>query len=247
MIRLTNVTKKYGDIVAVHNLSLHVFPGEVFGFLGPNGAGKTTTLKMLSGLLEPTTGEIKVAGYDIIKEALSAKKEIAFVPDKPFIYEKLTGREFLEFVRDIYGVNGDNAITEKQNRLINLFSLDDWLDELVESYSHGMRQKLIITSALIHNPQALIIDEPMVGLDARGAKQVKELFVSAAKEGTTVLVSTHTMAVAQEVCDRIGILNKGELVAVGTVDELRDKAGGVADDLESIFLALTEGDAAQDT
>ncbi|MBI5815126.1 MAG: ABC transporter ATP-binding protein [Nitrospinae bacterium] len=241
MIKIDNVTKIYGKTVAVDGVSLHVRPGECFGFLGPNGAGKTTTLKMLAGLLVPTQGAMTVAGYDIQRQALEAKKMIGFVPDKPFIYEKLTGWEFLEFIRTIYGVDGDSGVLGMQNELISMFGLSDWLNELVESYSHGMRQKLVITSALIHNPKALIIDEPMVGLDARGMRQVKELFRELVKRGSTVLLSTHTMATAQEICDRIGILSKGRLVAVGTLDELREKAGG--GDLESIFLWITERQA----
>ena len=240
MIKLNNVTKVYGKTTAVENLTLDVRAGECFGFLGPNGAGKTTTLKMLAGLLIPTAGSMTIAGFDIQKQPIEAKRNIGFVPDKPYIYEKLTGAEFLEFVRKIYGVDGDKAVLEKQNWLISLFSLGDWLDELVESYSHGMRQKLVITSALIHNPKALIIDEPMVGLDARGMRQVKELFRELAKSGSTVLMSTHTMATAQEICDRVGILRKGRLVAAGTVEELAETEG--AEDLESIFLNITEKD-----
>lgn len=240
MIRLNNVTKVYGATVAVDGISLHVKAGECFGLLGPNGAGKTTTLKMLAGLLTPTSGSLTINGYDIQKNPIEAKRAIGFVPDNPYLYEKLTGGEFLEFIRDIYRVNGDSGVIEKQNALLKMFMLSDWVDELVESYSHGMRQKLIITSALIHNPKAVIIDEPMVGLDARGMRQVKELFREVAGSGATVLLSTHTMAVAQEVCDRIAIMDKGKIIAVGTTDELREKAGGEPEDLESIFLELTE-------
>lgn len=230
----------YGKTVAVKELTLHVRAGEVFGFLGPNGAGKTTSLKMLAGLLTPTEGSMAIAGFDTQTQALESKRVIGFVPDKPFIYEKLTGREFLEFVREIFRMGQDKAALEKQDGLIEMFGLSGWLDELVESYSHGMRQKLVITSALMHNPKALIIDEPMVGLDARGMRQVKELFRQVARDGCTVLLSTHTMATAQEICDRIGILNKGKLVAVGDINELRAMSGETDDDLESIFLALTE-------
>jgi ABC-2 type transport system ATP-binding protein len=244
MIKIDNVTKIYGKTVAVKDLSLHVRPGEVFGFLGPNGAGKTTTLKMLAGLLTPTDGRMTIAGFDIQSDPLAAKSVAAFVPDKPFIYEKLTGREFLQFVREIYGVDGDPAVVEREESLTKMFSIHAWLDELIESYSHGMRQKLVITSALAHNPKAFIIDEPMVGLDARGMRQVKELFRSVARDGRTVLLSTHTMATAQEICDRIGILNKGKLIAVGTVQELADIAGESDMDLETIFLSLTEKEEA---
>ncbi|MDH4183984.1 MAG: ABC transporter ATP-binding protein, partial [Nitrospinota bacterium] len=219
---------------------LHIKPGEVFGLLGPNGAGKTTTLKMLAGLLIPTSGSMTVDGHDVQKSPLEAKRVIGFVPDKPFIYEKLSGREFLEFVREIFRIDKDPAALARQEKFLKMFLLTNWLDELVESYSHGMRQKLIITSALIHNPKALIIDEPMVGLDAKGMRQVKGLFRELADAGATVLVSTHTMAIAQEVCDRIAILNKGRIVAMGTMDELQATSHSSDEDLETIFLKLTD-------
>jgi len=240
MIKIENVTKVYGRTVAVDNLNLEVRAGEVFGLLGPNGAGKTTTMKMLAGLLIPTSGQMFVDGHDVQADPLGAKRVIGFVPDKPFIYEKLSGWEFLEFVREIFRVGDDPAVLERQAKLIRMFMLTSWLNELVESYSHGMRQKLIITSALIHNPKALIIDEPMVGLDAKGMRQVKELFRELADGGSTVLVSTHTMAIAQEVCDRIAILDKGKVVALGTMEELQ--ASSDEEDLESIFLKLTEAE-----
>lgn len=241
MIRIDGVTKKYGKVTAVNDLSLDVHPGEVFGFLGPNGAGKTTTLKMLAGLLTPTAGSLYVDGRNVEKEPMEAKMVSGYVPDKPFIYEKLTGREFLEFVRELYRVHHQPETDQIQERLISMFLLNDWLDEMVESYSHGMRQKLIITSALIHRPKALIIDEPMVGLDAKGMRQVKGLFRELADSGSTVMLSTHTMAIAQDVCDRIGILSKGNLMAVGSMDELRAQTGaGADDDLETIFLAITD-------
>jgi len=242
MIHIDGVTKAFGSTVAVDNLKLDVKPGECFGLLGPNGAGKTTTLKMLAGLLTPTKGSLTVFGFDVQKNPIEAKKNTGYVPDKPYIYEKLTGREFLEFIRDIYRVNGDPRIIEKQAALLDMFSLSGWLDELVETYSHGMRQKLIITSALIHNPKVIIIDEPMVGLDAKGMRQVKELFREVADSGNTVLLSTHTMAVAEEICDRIAILSKGKVIAIGTMDELRAKAGSEGENLESIFLELTKND-----
>ena len=240
MIKIENVTKVYGRTVAVESLTLEVNAGEVFGLLGPNGAGKTTTLKMLAGLLIPTSGTMTVDGHDAQKDPVAAKRVIGFVPDKPFIYEKLSGREFLEFVREVFRVEGDPAALARQERLIKMFMLEGWMDELVESYSHGMRQKLIITSALTHHPKALIIDEPMVGLDALGMRQVKGLFRELADGGSTVLVSTHTMAIAQEVCDRIAILNKGKIVAMGTMDDLSRQAHMAGEDLETIFLKLTE-------
>ncbi len=240
MIRIDNVTKIYGKTVAVNDLSLDVRAGEVFGFLGPNGAGKTTTLKMLAGLLTPTKGKLSISGFDLAKDSMKAKMVTGFVPDKPFIYEKLTGSEFLEFIAEIYRVAGDKESLRIQSELIEMFSLTEWLNELVESYSHGMRQKLIITAALIHRPKALVIDEPMVGLDARGMRQVKELFRRLADTGSTVLLSTHTMSIAEETCDRIGVLRKGRLIATGTMADLRKLAGDGETDLESIFLKLTE-------
>ena len=220
-------------------ISLHVHAGECVGFLGPNGAGKTTSLKMLAGLITPTGGTLSIGGYDVQKQPVEAKKITGFVPDKPFIYEKLTGAELLEFTRDIYGVNGAPGVMAKQAGLLEMFSLDQWQNELVETYSHGMRQKLVITSALIHNPKAFIIDEPMVGLDAKGMRQVKGLIRKITDEGGAVLLSTHTMVVAQEICDRIVILNKGKIIATGKMDEIREIAGSQREDLESIFLELT--------
>ncbi len=242
-IRIEGVSKVYGKTVAVDNLSLTVGAGEIFGFLGPNGAGKTTTIKMLAGLLTPTSGRLFIDGHDVVADALAAKRITGFVPDKPFIYEKLTGAEFLEFVRDIYGVDGDEVAHALQERLIGMFGLADWLDELVEAYSHGMRQKLIITAALIPRPKVLVIDEPMVGLDARGMRQVRQLFRELATDGATILLSTHTMVIAEEVCHRIGILRKGRLVEIGAMEELRARAHADGADLESVFLALTEGEA----
>jgi len=240
MIHIDNITKTYGSTIAVDRLDLHVNKGECFGLLGPNGAGKTTTLKMLAGLLAPTSGSMTIGGYDVQRQPLEAKRIIGFVPDKPFIYEKLTGREFLEFIQDLYSYSDDGEASAMQERLLQMFLLTDWLDELVESYSHGMRQKLIVTAALIHNPKVVIIDEPMVGLDAKGMRQVKELFREVAKTGSAVLLSTHTMAVAEEVCDRIAILNKGKIIAIGTMEQLRRMVDSDMKNLESIFLQLTE-------
>jgi len=238
MIRFENVTKNYGKVTAVKGLTLHVRSGECFGFLGPNGAGKTTTLKMLSGLLIPTAGRITVRGFDIQLEAQKAKQNLAFVPDKPFIYDKLTGAEFLDFILDIYSVN-KNGSRARRDKLLDIFSLREWQDELVENYSHGMKQKLVITGALIHEPKLLVIDEPMVGLDPYGHRLVKDLFRDYAGAGNTVFLSTHQLAVAEEICDRIAILDKGRVVAVGSVDELRSAARTDSGRLEQIFLKLT--------
>ena len=237
MINIKNLTKHYGSLTAVSNLNLYITAGECFGFLGPNGAGKTTTIKLLSGLLKPNEGIVEIGGYDVQKEPRKVKDMIGYIPDKPFIYEKLTGGEFLNFITDLYGVDGA-SVSQKREELLNLFGIKDFEHELVESYSHGMRQKLIITAALIHNPRVIIIDEPMVGLDPKGMRQVKEIFRELTKNGITIFMSTHTMSIAQEMCHRIGIINKGRLIALGTMDELRKQAK-LSSGLEDVFLQLT--------
>ncbi len=237
MINIKNLTKRYGNLTAVSTLDLHIPAGECFGFLGPNGAGKTTTIKLLAGLLKPNGGTVEIGGYDIQIEPQRLKGIIGYIPDKPFVYEKLTGGEFLDFVTDLYQSNGVFA-KEKREELLNLFTIKDFENELVESYSHGMRQKLVITAALIHDPKVIIIDEPMVGLDPKGMKQVKEIFKGLTKKGVTIFMSTHTMSVAQEMCRRIGIINKGKLIALGTMDEL-GKQAHLSTGLEDVFLQLT--------
>ncbi|MBI3600906.1 MAG: ABC transporter ATP-binding protein [Nitrospinae bacterium] len=237
MINIKNLTKRYGNLTAISTLNLHISAGECFGFLGPNGAGKTTTIKLLAGLLKPNEGAIEISGYDVQKEPQKVKSIIGYIPDKPFVYEKLTGGEFLDFITNLYQSNGIFA-KEKREEFLNLFNIKDFENELVESYSHGMRQKLVITAALIHNPKVIIIDEPMVGLDPKGMKQVKEIFKGLTKKGVTIFMSTHTMSVAQEMCHRIGIINKGKLISLGTMDELRKQAH-LSTGLEDVFLQLT--------
>jgi len=237
MIKLTNLTKKYSDTVAVDNLNLHIQKGEIFGFIGPNGAGKTTTIKMLGGILEPTSGKIEICAIDIKDDPESAKRKIGFIPDRPYLYEKLTGMEFLKFTADLYNV--DEAVFEKESQdSLNMFSLSDWSDELIESYSHGMKQRLIMAAALLHSPDVIVVDEPMVGLDPSAIKMVKELFKRLAAEGVTIFMSTHTLKVAEEVCDRIGIIHKGSMIATGTISDLKDKAQFVEADLEEVFIKL---------
>ncbi len=239
MIRLTNLTKTYGSFVAVDNIELHVPRGGLFGFLGPNGAGKTTTLRMIAGILRPTSGCITLGGDNIQTEPMSAKQRLGFIPDRPFVYDKLTGAEFLRFVAGLYGQEGD--IVEKRiDELLDVFELAMWKDELVESYSHGMRQKLIISSALIHRPEIIVVDEPMVGLDPRAARLLKDIFRQFIERGGTVLMSTHTLEVAEAMCDQIAIIQRGKIVARGTMDELRvqHNANG---SLEDLFLKLTGG------
>jgi ABC-2 type transport system ATP-binding protein len=241
MIAVTSLTKRYGGFTAVAGIDLTVPRGELFGFLGPNGAGKTTTLRMIGGILQPTSGTIHIAGIDMARDPMGAKARMGYIPDRPFIYEKLTGAEFLEFVAGLYGQSG--ALIERRGEeLLALFDLLEWRHELVESYSHGMRQKLIIASAFVHRPQVIIVDEPMVGLDPKAAKVLKDLFRAYVDQGNTIMMSTHTLEVAEGMCDRIGIIQRGVIRAVGTMSELR--AGGDAA-LEEIFLKLTGEQAAR--
>ncbi len=242
MIELKNLTKRFGDIVAVHRLNLSVSEGEIFGFIGPNGAGKTTTLRMMGGVLAPTEGCVIIDGIDMAEEPEKAKKRIGFIPDRPFLYEKLTGMEFLRFTADLYDI-GDGEFREKSERILKQFSLYHWGDELVESYSHGMKQRLIISAAILHDPKVIVVDEPMVGLDPAGSRMVKNLFRTLAKEGTTIFMSTHTLGMAEDVCDRIGIIHKGSLIATGTTEELMRRAQVREGDLEEVFMILTEGES----
>jgi ABC-2 type transport system ATP-binding protein len=244
MIELRNLTKKFGEIVAVNQLNLSVSEGEIFGFIGPNGAGKTTTLRMMSGILAPTEGSIMIDGIDMARQPEKAKQRMGYIPDRSFLYEKLTGMEFLRFMADLFGVE-DGLFKEKSESFLKEFSIYDWRDELIESYSHGMKQRLIISAALLHEPKVLIIDEPMVGLDPAGIRMIKILFRDLAKKGTTLFMSTHTLSVAENVCDRIGVIHKGKLIAIGTVEDLKDSARVEEGDLEKVFLILTEGDSVQ--
>jgi len=238
MIELKSLTKNYGDYKAVDDLNLHVKKGEIFGFIGPNGAGKTTTIKMIGGILAPSAGTVKIAGIDIQQEPEKAKGKIGFIPDRPYLYEKLTGREFLKFTADLYGVP-DDVFSQKAQQNLEMFSLADWSDELIESYSHGMKQRLIMSAALLHDPEVIIVDEPMVGLDPMAIMMVKDLFQRLAHEGVTVFMSTHTLAVAEEICERIGVINRGQLIASGTTADLRREANATDADLEKVFLNLT--------
>ena len=238
MIELKSITKQYGDFRAVDNLNLTVAKGEIFGFLGPNGAGKTTTIKMIAGVLEPSAGSVTIAGFDMLKQPEAAKQKIGFIPDRPYLYEKLTGMEFLKFTADLYGVP-HKLFRENARKNLAMFSLADWSDELIESYSHGMKQRLIMSAALLHVPEIIIVDEPMVGLDPAAIIMVKELFQSLARHGVSVFMSTHTLAVAEEVCDRVGIIHRGRLVASGTTADLRHEANVTDADLEKVFLNLT--------
>ena len=240
MIRLTNLTKRYGSFTAVDGIALEVPKGQLFGFLGPNGAGKTTTLRMIAGILQPTSGTVRVAGHDIQVDPIAAKAQLGFIPDRPYVYEKLTGAEFLRFVAGLYG-QGGSGVESRMDELLALFELTDWKDQLVEKYSHGMRQKLIISSALVHRPDVIVVDEPMVGLDPKGQSFLKDLFRQYCERGGTVLMSTHTLEIAEAVCDRIAIIQKGKIVAVGTMTEIRQQTESHGQSLEQVFLKLTGG------
>jgi ABC-2 type transport system ATP-binding protein len=238
MIELDGVTKAFGSRRAVDRLDLHVRAGELFAFLGPNGAGKTTTIKMVCGLLRPTSGIVKVGGHPA--GSREARQLLAYVPDQPYLYEKLTGREFLRFVVDMYGLEPKRA-TRRIDELIETFEMGDYVDELCEGYSHGMKQRVVFASALVHDPKVLIVDEPLVGLDPRSARIVKDLFVAQARAGVAVLMSTHLLAIAEELADTIGIIDKGRMLIQGTLGEVRERAQ-VEGPLESLFLKLTGGD-----
>jgi len=239
MIELKELTKRYNDFPAVNRLSLVVPKGEIFGFIGPNGAGKTTTINMMGGILAPTSGAVIICGINIQDHPKKAKSKIGYIPDRPYLYEKLTGIEFLKFIGDLYGVDEDTFLNRSQEKL-RLFSLSEWADDLIESYSHGMKQRLVMAAALLHDPEVIIIDEPMVGLDPLVINMVKSLFRHLAKEGVTIFMSTHTLKVAEDICDRIGIIHKGALVATGTSEDLKRNIKDKDADLEEIFIKLTE-------
>jgi len=243
MIELNQLTKVYGDFPAVDRLTLSVRQGEIFGFIGPNGAGKTTTIKMMGGILSPTAGTVAIAGIRMDREPERAKAVIGFIPDRPYLYEKLTGMEFLHFTAELYGVNS-GSFQGKAASLLERFTLLDWADELIESYSHGMKQRLIMAAALLHDPRVIIVDGPMVGLDAVGIKMVKELFKSLSRKGVSIFMSTHTLKIAEEICDRVGVIQKGRLIAtLETARMDRERIAAEAADLENVFFTLTaEGD-----
>jgi ABC-2 type transport system ATP-binding protein len=238
MIEIRDLTKKYGDFIAVDRLSLSVAPGEIFGFLGPNGAGKTTTIRILAGLSLPTSGDVRVNGVDIVHDGVSAKRITGYVPDRPYLYEKLTGRELLQFVANLYNSEWRDC-ESRAIELLRYFDLYDWADARIENLSHGMKQKLVIIAALVHDPRVLIIDEPMVGLDALAQRQVKVLLRRLADEGKTVFLTTHTLSVAEAVCHRIAILHRGRIIATGVTSELKEAAGRPGSPLEDVFLELT--------
>jgi len=240
LIRLAHLTKRYGKFTAVDGIDLVVPSGELFGFLGPNGAGKTTTFRMIAGILRPTSGSVEIGGIDISRRPLEAKARLGFIPDRPFVYDKLTGGEFLRFAAALYGQQGP-MVERRIDELLELFDLSRWKDELTESYSHGMRQKLIISGALVHRPEVIVVDEPMVGLDPRSARLLKDLFRQFVDRGGTVLMSTHTLEVAETMCDRIAIIHGGRISVHGTMAEVQEQTASEDLGLEDLFLKLTGG------
>lgn len=239
VLEVTDLTKTFGDFTAVDNVDIRLHSGEIFGFLGPNGAGKTTTIKMLAGLLQPDHGQIRISGHDLSQSPQLCKKHSGYIPDRPFIYEKLTGNEYLDFIASLYDSCNPAEIKKETRRYLELFDLLDWQDHLIEGYSHGMRQKLIMTSILMLNQPLVIVDEPMVGLDPKSARIVKELFKNKAQQGGTIFLSTHSLEIAEELCDRIAIIVQGKIKAVDTIENLYSKGQGTENNLEDIFLQLT--------
>jgi ABC-2 type transport system ATP-binding protein len=239
LIKATDLTKKYDDLIAVDNLNLQVH-NELFVFLGPNGAGKTTTIKMMTGLLKPTSGTITIEGYDLLQQPVEAKRMFGLVPDTPVLYDKLSLREFLEFIGNLYEVDRD-AFKRRFDQLIDLFDLDDRVNDLIQNFSHGMKQKCILAAALIHDPKVLFLDEPTVGLDPKSARNLKDMLHGLVNKGTTVFMSTHILEIAEAMCDRVAIINQGKIVTLGTMDELRVHSKQKDQSLEEIFLELTGG------
>lgn len=240
MIQFDTVTRKYGSKTAVSALDMTISPGELFAFLGPNGAGKTTTIKMLSGLLRPSAGKITVCGHDTVAAPREAARNLGYVPDEPFLYDKLSGREFLEFVGRMHGLNSQE-VDDRIEREASRFQLGGFLTDLAESYSHGMKQRIVFAAALMHDPAVLVVDEPMVGLDPRSARLVKDLFRQVTAAGTTVFMSTHGLSLAEELADRIGIIDEGSLLFLGTLGELNGEGASAHASLEHLFLELTGG------
>ncbi len=239
ILHVNGLSKSFGDFEAVKNVDFEVKRGEIFGFLGPNGAGKTTTIKMLVGLLQPGRGKITIDGFDMAAKPLSCKEVTGYIPDRPFLYEKLTGDEYLRFISSLYPEAAKGRALVNGSEYLKIFDLEQWQNHLIEGYSHGMRQKLIMSSILMLDQKLIVVDEPMVGLDPKSARIVKDLFKEKAARGTTIFLSTHSMEVAEELCDRITIISDGEIRASGTVEELRDEAGQKEAGLEDIFLELT--------
>ncbi len=242
MIEIQHVTRRYGAKLAVDDLNLRIPPGELFAFLGPNGAGKTTTIKMLVGLLKPSSGEIRLCGHDVGQQQTAANRLLGYVPDVPYLYDKLSGSEFLRFIAEMYRIDAREA-DERIAQQIEIFQLQDFIDDLTESYSHGMKQRLAFAAAMLHDPQVLVIDEPMVGLDPRNVRVMKDLLRAKARAGQTIFMSTHLLSIAQEIADRVGIVDQGRLQFLGTIDELRATVASNDTSLEHLYLSFTASDA----
>ncbi len=241
ILKIDEVSKSYGEKLAVNKLSIELASGDFFGFLGPNGAGKTTTIKMITGLLRPDSGKITVGGVDIVANPHEAKKSIGYVPDNPYIYDRLTAREFLELVGSLYKMDA-KLISERIEILFDLFDVGNWGNDFAAEYSHGMRQKIIMASAMIHDPRIIVIDEPMVGLDPQSQRLVKSVLKELTRRGTTIFMSTHTLGMVDELCNKVGIIHKNTLLDFGTIDELREKATSHGHTLETYFVELTGGE-----
>ncbi len=241
MILIDNLVKRYDSHVAVNDISLEVKAGEIFGFLGPNGAGKTSTIKMIMGLMKPTSGTISIDGNDIQQDPISAKKVLGYVPDRPILYEKLTAWEYMKFIAGIYGI-GKEELTERGIKYLKLFQLSEWTNELVENFSHGMKQRLNLSTVFMRNPKVLILDEPLIGLDPRGARLFKEMLHTSRNNGMCIFMSTHILEIAEQMCDRLAIIHRGNIISTGTSADLRQKARTPDSGLEQIFLKLTGGE-----
>lgn len=242
IISIKNLTKRFGQFTAVNKLNLEVQQGTIFAFLGTNGAGKTTTIRMMTGTLQPTEGTVEISGYDILKQPLEAKSLMGVIPDRPYLYGKLTGREFLSFIGDLYRVKS-SLVKERASELLSVYGLEQWQDDLIDSYSHGMKQRLLMCASQIHNPAVLVVDEPMVGLDPKGARLLKDTFRERSRAGLTIFMSTHSLGVAEELADRLAIIRSGSIIAEGSLEDLYSKARKGAGDLESVFLdILAEAD-----
>ncbi|MBI5026172.1 MAG: ABC transporter ATP-binding protein [Nitrospirae bacterium] len=241
MIVLDHVFKKYGDLVAVNDVCLETKAGEIFGFLGPNGAGKTTAIRMIMGLMKPTSGTITIDGHDIQKDPISAKKVLGYIPDRPFLYEKLTAWEYMKFIAGMYGVE-DRVLKGRGIEFLEIFELTDWANELIENFSHGMKQRLCLSAAFMRRPKVMVLDEPVVGLDPRGARLLKEILRTSRDQGMTIFMSTHILEIAEQMCDRIGIIHNGKMIALGTIHEIKEQAHATDSKLEQVFLHLTGGE-----
>jgi len=244
LIEINCLTKAFGGLTAVDDLNLSVGEGEIFGFLGPNGAGKTTTLKMMAGLIRPNSGSVSICGYDVQKEPMEAKKVLGYVPDRPFVYDKLSASEFMRFMGGLYLMD-ESTVRPRSAELLKLFGLSDWAPELIEGFSHGMKQRLVMAAALLHEPRVLIVDEPMVGLDPRGVRLLRDVFIGLKEKGSAVFMSTHSLDLAEKIADRVGIINRGRLIEMGSVDELKARAEMPGSALEEVFLKLTEDGAGE--